>query len=33
MKDSYSLSLPSSGVDMVTADYTAEDHLFRLYTV
>ena len=33
MKDSYSLSLPSSWVDMVTADYTAEDHLFRLYTV
>ena len=27
------MSLPSSWVDMVTADYTAEDHLFRLYTV
>lgn len=33
LKDSYSLLLPSSWVDMVTADYSAEEHLFRLYTV
>lgn len=33
LKDSYSLLLPSSWVDMVTATYSAEEHLFQLYTV